>query len=121
MSRYLILLLLNLPFILLGFTNTLVSFKTGHSSRRRFLVQTLFWVIIFAGLAMAEPLYLYLFNRGLTDTESLSLFDVIQITGIVFVFYIANRSRNKLEVLEKRVQDLHQELSIQLSVGSKKK
>ncbi len=115
MSRYLILLLLNLPFIILGFTNTLVSFKTGHASRRRFLVQTLFWLIILTGLVLAEPLYLYLFSNGLTNSESLSLFDVIQITGIVFVFYIANRSRNKLETLEKRLQDLHQELSIRLS------
>lgn len=95
--------------------NALVSFKTGYSSRRRFLVQTLFWLIILSGLILAEPLYLYLFSHGFTNSESLSLFDVIQVTGIVFVFYIANRSRNKLEVLEKRVQDLHQELSIRLS------
>lgn len=94
--------------------NALVSFKTNHSTRRRFLVQVLFWLIILSGLVLAEPLYLYLFSHGYTDSESLSLFDVIQITGIVFVFYIANRSRNRLETLEKRVQDLHQQLSIRL-------
>ena len=115
MSRYLILLLLNVPFMVLGFTNALVSFKTGRSSRQRFLIQSLFWLIILSGLVLAEPLYAYLFSRGFTDSESLSLFDVIQITGIVFVFYIANRSRNRIETLEKRVQDLHQELSIKLS------
>lgn len=115
MSRYLILLLLNTPFIVLGFLNALIMFKTGHSSKRKFLIQVLFWTAILAGLIFAEPLYLYLFNRGLTNTEPLSLFDVIQITGIVFVFYIANRSRNKIETLERRVQDLHRELSIRMS------
>lgn len=64
---------------------------------------------------MAEPLYNWLFASGLTQTESLSLFDVVQITAIVIVYYMANRTRIRLEGLEKRVQDLHQEMSIILS------
>ena len=45
----------------------------------------------------------------------MSLFDVIQFTGIIYILYMANRSRIKADVLERRVQDLHQELSIKLS------
>ncbi len=73
------------------------------------------WILITLGLLGAEPLYTWLFSHGLTQTDSLSLFDVVQITAIVMLFYVANRSRAKLEVLERRVQDLHQELSIELS------
>lgn len=82
-------------------------------SSTRFWTQVILWLVILAGLIMAEPLYTWLFTNDLTDTEPLSLFDVIQITAIVIIFYIANRTRAKLERLEKRLQDLHQEISIQ--------
>jgi hypothetical protein len=114
-SRYLILLILNLPFLVAGATNTTVAYKLKRISKRRFALQMLFWTLIFAGLAAAEPIYEFLFARNLTDTEPLSLFDVMQITGIVAVFSIAIRTRTKLENVERRLQDLHQELSIILS------
>jgi hypothetical protein len=114
-SRYIILLILNGPFIVAGFVNALVSFKLRRMSRRRFALHAGFWLFILIGLATAQPIYQYLFSNKLTDTDSLSLFDVIQITGIVVICFLAVRTRTKVENLEKRVQDLHQELSIRLS------
>lgn len=78
-------------------------------------MQVLLWLIVVIGLALAQPIYEWLLSHKLTDTEPLSLFDVIQITAIVIVFYIANRTRTKLEMLERRLQDLHQELSIRFN------
>lgn len=115
MSRYLLLFLLNLPFILAGILGALTQYKLGRINQRRFIAQTVIWMILLIGLALAEPVYNWLFARGFTQTESLSLFDVVQITAIVMLLYIANRTRLKLEVLERRLQDLHQELSIRLS------
>jgi hypothetical protein len=115
MSRYLLLFLLNLPFILAGMLSAITQYKLGHASRRRMIILICLWAIILTGLALAEPLYTWLFTNNLTVSEPLSLFDVIQITAIVIVFYMANRSIVKVAALEKRVQDLHQELSIQLS------
>ena len=115
MSRYLLLLLLNLPFILLAILGATTRYKIKHLSKKRFIIQITLWVIILAGLALSESIYNWLFTHNMTQTEPLSLFDVIQITAIVIVFYMANRSRAKIENLEKRVQDLHQELSIRLS------
>lgn len=115
MSRYLLLLLLNLPFIMAALVSALTQYKMNRISSVRFFIQTLLWLIILFGLIMAEPLYVWLFANDLTDTEPLSLFDVIQITAIVVVFYIANRTRSKLERVEKRLQDLHQEMSIYMS------
>lgn len=120
MSRYTILLLLNTPFVLAGLLNATVAYKLGRTSIRRFIVQVITWAIVFIGLALAETIYEFLFSNNLTRTEPLSLFDVIQITGIVAVLYIANRTRSKVEVLERRVQDLHQELSIRLSDNNRK-
>ncbi|HEX9153676.1 MAG TPA: hypothetical protein VF809_02550 [Candidatus Saccharimonadales bacterium] len=115
MSRYLILLILNAPFIIAALGNALVNFKLRRISRNRFVFQLIMWILVFAGLAAAQPIYQFLFSNNLTHTEPLSLFDVIQITGIVIVLFIANRTRTKVEALERRVQDLHQELSIRLS------
>ena len=84
-------------------------------SRKKFTFQLLIWLVVFSGLASAQLIYQFLFSNQLTKTEPLSLFDVIQITGITTVLFIANRSRIKIESLERRVQDLHQELSIRLS------
>lgn len=115
MSRYTLLLLLNLPFILAGILSAVTSYKIGKMQRKRMIVQVLVWIIVLCSLAAAEPIYTWLFSNNLTQTEPLSLFDVVQITAIDIVFYMANRLRLKTERLERRVQDLHQELSIILS------
>lgn len=121
MSRYLLLLLLNLPFILLAILGAITQYKLKRSTKKRLIVQVTAWLLILIGLALAQSVYNWLFANNLTQTEPLSLFDVIQITAIVIVFYIANRSRAKIEILEKRVQDLHRELSIRLSDDKSKK
>ncbi len=115
MSRYLILFLLNLPLVIITLTGLLVDYKMRKISRKKYYTQIIVWVVILVGLASAKLIYEFLFSHQLTGTEPLSLFDVIQITGIIFVLFMSNRSRIKLETLEKRVQDLHQELSIRLS------
>lgn len=115
MSRYVILLLLNAPFIFTALLNALVNYKTKRMSGKRFAFQVTTWLLIFAGLALAQPIYRFLFSNNLTVTEPLSLFDVIQITGIVFLLFVANRYHSKIETLERQIQHLHQELSIRLS------
>ena len=115
MSRYIILIILNTPLILVGILNLVVGYKLKHMSRRRFLLGLAFWLILLAGLVSVKPIYSFLFSNNLTQTEPLSLFDVIQITGITFTLLIANRAYGKVNLLERRVNDLHQELSIRLS------
>ncbi len=115
MSRYLILVLLNLPLILIAITNVIVSYKMRHISLRRLVIKVSFWVIVLIGLLLTETIYTFLYDQGLTQTEPLSLFDVLQITAIIYVFFLVNRLYVKVDVLEKRVQDLHQELSIKLA------
>jgi hypothetical protein len=114
-SRYLLLVLLNLPFIIAGILNAIVSYKMKRISKRKYIFRTLLWIIILLGLLFAETIYKFLFSNNLTQTEPLSLFDVIQITGIILAFFIANQAYSKVAFLEKRVQDLHQELSIRLT------
>jgi hypothetical protein len=114
-SRYLLLLLLTLPFILASILTAVTQYKLGHSTKRRATIQICLWIIVFIGLALAKSFYEVLSRYGLTDTDSLSLFDVVQITAIIMLFYGFNRMRLKIEAIEKRFENLHQELSIRLS------
>lgn len=115
MSRYLILVLLNMPLLIAAMINTLVGYKLGRMSKKRFVLGLSFWVFLLVALTLVKPIYSFLFSNNLTETEPLSLFDVIQITGIIFTIFLANRAYGKADVLERRLQDLHQELSIELS------
>ena len=115
MSRYLILVLLNAPLILSAVLGSLVDYRMKKISFRKYLFRTAIWFVILAGLISAKYIYDFLFSTNKTATEPLSLFDVIQITGVIIVLFMANRSRIKIEALERRVNDLHQELSIRLS------
>lgn len=121
MSRYLILVILNTPLILAAILNAVVSYNLKHLSLRRLVFKVGFWLTVFIGLLFAESIYTFLYTEGLTQTEPLSLFDVMQITGVVFVFFLVNRLYVKVDVLERRVQDLHQELSIRISADKLKK
>lgn len=121
MSRYLILVLLTAPFVIAGLVNALVEFKLRRISKRRYAWQCVLWAAIFAGIASVKPIYEFLFSHNLTETEPLSLFDVVLITSIIAMIFVINRNRAKVETLERRVQDLHQELSIKLAEFSQKK
>ncbi len=120
MSRYFILIILNAPLIIFAMINTLVAYKLKRMSRRRFFFGIAFWMILLVSLISIQPIYSYLFSNNLTKTEPLSLFDVMQITGIIFTLIIANKAYGKVDLLERRVQDLHQELSIRLSGNTTK-
>lgn len=102
-------------------TNTLVGYKLGRMTKRRFIFGWTCWLILFIGLVCVKPIYTFLFSNNLTQTEPLSLFDVIQITGIIFTLFIANRAYGKADLLEKKLQDMHQELSIRLAENDQQK
>ena len=120
MSRYLLLVILNAPFMIAGLINALVNYKLSRLSKSKFIIRITFWIMVLVGLSLAEPIYNFLFSNNLTRTEPLSLFDVIEIACIVIVFLIISRSRARIDTLERKVQDLHQELSIKLSKSNKR-
>lgn len=115
MSRYLLLFIINLPFIFMAILGAVTQYKLHRSTRQKMIARVSLWLIVAVALALTQPIYDWLFSHRLTQTEPLSLFDVVEITGIVLVFYIANRTRAKVETIERRLQDLHQELSIRMS------
>lgn len=120
MSRYLLLVLFCLPLIIAGLAGALVDFKTKVLSRNRFILNTVFWLIVLGGLISARFIYLWLYTHHHTTTSSMSLFDVIEFTAIIYLLYGLSRARARQMVAERRLRDMHRELSIRLSDGENK-
>lgn len=113
--RYIILVLLNVPIIILAFINIITQYKMRKISSSRFKKQLFVWLAVLVALISSFPLYNYLAGLPLLDSSELSLFDIVQTTAIVVLFYAVNSQRQKIESNERHFRELHQELSIKLS------
>lgn len=113
--RYLLLVILNLPIIILALTNVITQYKTGKISVNRFKHQVALWLAVLFILIGSFPVYNYLHGNPLLSSGDLSLLDILVVTVIVYLIYIVNNQRRKIEQNEKTLRDLHQELSIKLS------
>lgn len=113
--RYLLLLLLNLPIIVIALMNIVTRYKTKSISRTRFKTQMVLWILILTVLIGSFPIYNALTGNPILGSERLSLFDIVQTTVIVHLIYIINNQRQKIDKVEKIVHDLHRDLSIKLS------
>jgi len=118
--RYIILVILNVPVILLALFNIVTQYKLKKVTRRRFGLQIFLWLVILVILICSFPLYNYMTGKALLDSSELSLFDIVQTTAIIYLFYIVNDHRRKIERTERTLRDLHQEMSIRFSVKNGK-
>lgn len=113
--RYILLLLLNLPVILLALMSIITQYKMKRMPRERFRSQIVLWIIALIVIVGSFPIYNLLSGKSLFDSAELSLFDIFEITVIVVLVYSLNNQRQKIDRAEKTLRDLHQELSIKLS------
>ena len=109
--RYLILVLLNVPIILTALINIITQYKLRKVSTARFRHQLIIWLVIMVVLVGSFPMYNISLGHPPLDSSELSL----QTTAIILLFYIANTQRQRIDQNERRLRDLHQELSIRLS------
>lgn len=116
--RYLALIVLNIPIILVAILNITTKYKLGKMSRRRFTTQLIIWLTILVVVTAAFPIYNYLNNLPIFEAGDLSLLDIVQTTAIILLIYVINTLRQKNEITERRLRDLHQEMSIKLSTGN---
>jgi len=95
--------------------NIITQYKLKKIERKRFRFQILLWMVILVVLIGSFPLYNYTIGKPLLDSTELSLFDIAETTAIIYLIYIINDHRRKLERSERTIRDLHQEISIRLS------
>lgn len=112
--RYIILVLLNLPVILLALVNIVIQYKMKRFSPTRFRRQIILWLVILIALVGSFPAYNYISGNPILDSSELSLFDIAQTTIIIYMVYTLNNQRRRIEQNERMTRDLHQEISIRL-------
>ena len=110
--RYLILVFINIPIILLGLLNIITKYKLGSLPQRRFRFQITLWSIALVVLIGSFPLYNLFKGKDILYSAGLSLLDIAQTTIIVLLLYILLNLKQRQEQTERRLHDLHQELSI---------
>lgn len=113
--RYLVLVLLNAPIVMLALVNIITQYKLKKVTSAHFRHQIVIWTIILAVIVSSFPVYNLMAGKPLLDSSELSLFDIIQTTAIVLLLYIINGQRQRNDRQEQRLRELHQELSIILS------
>lgn len=120
MSKYTLLVLLNAPFVIFGILKAIAGYKRGGINRAGLATRLLFWVSVLLGLVFAEDIYSYLVSNGLTDSDPLSIADVVLVTGLSFCLFLIIRLYAKIEGQQRRFDLLHEKLSIELS-GNKRR
>lgn len=117
MDKYTILIILNLPFVILGASSAFVAWRMNKITISRFITRIVFWLAIGTVIIYAQQIYNYLAQRSLTDSTPLSLADVVLITACNFLLYRVIKINSKAEAMQNTINEFHQSQSI---INSKK-
>lgn len=120
MNKYVLLVVLNAPFILYALTKGIIYFKEGLYSRSQLLFRLIFWLGCLALLICAKPLYDALESNQLTNSPPLSLADVLLTTACFFSFTMIIRLYARLEKTEQKLTDLNEALALKRPHTSKR-
>ena len=118
--RYILLIIINLPIIFLALLNLVTQYKLKKIDKDRFRHQLFLWIVILILIALTFPIYNLFKGYDLLNSSTLSLFDIAEITAIVYLIFHINSIRTQLDKDELRLRELHEELSIRLSESDKK-
>lgn len=114
MSKYLLLVLINAPVVLVGVVRAITRFKTkpARISKSKCIAEVVFWLAIGVGLSFVEPIYNTLIRHNLTDSPPMSLFDVALLTLFVFALLLIVETNEEMTTLKKTVTRIHERLAI---------
>jgi hypothetical protein len=114
-DKYTLLIVLNMPFIIFGLINAFILYRDSSLGRFSLLIRIIFWSSIAFGLVFAQQIYNFLVRNDLTNSQPLSLADVVLVTGVDFCMFLSLRLYTRLEHTEHKLMDLHEKLSIIIS------
>src|SRR5207248_4508526 len=115
MLKYVLVVGFNLPFVLLGMLHAYRGYSAGRTSRLKFATRLAFWLTVALGLFFARPFYDFLASHDLTSSGPLSIFDVVDTTGITCALYLVYRLYSKTDAMEQRIAALHREVVLRLA------
>jgi hypothetical protein len=102
----------------MGVLSAISAYKTRQISRRRMQLNVLFWLCVFVGLMLIEPLYNALIRANLTDSGPLSIFDIVLLTFILLILFLIKKVNESNMRLKRRMSILQENLAIQEELKS---
>jgi hypothetical protein len=119
-SRFLILVLINVPIVIFGILSAIVGYKTKRISKRRGVIEVICWLLAFVVLACVEPIYKVLVEQHLTDSGPMSIFDMVLLTLVLLCLLLIVRANEKLTTLNKKLSLIHEHVVIKESAYDQK-
>jgi hypothetical protein len=111
-SRFLVLVIINLPIVLIGIIGAITSYKTSRTSKKRCITEVTGWIIVGISLVLIQPVYNLLVQNHLTASDSMSIFDVILLTLILLCGLLIIRANEKIALLNKKLSRIHEHIAI---------
>jgi hypothetical protein len=114
MSKYLLLVLINAPIVLIGMARAITRYKTkpARISKNKCVIEVVFWLSIGVGLIFIEPLYNELIHHNLTDSPPMSIFDVVLLTLFIFCLLLIVETNEELTAQRRTISRIHEKLAI---------
>lgn len=112
MSRYVLLVLINLPLLFIGVISAITHYKTGRISKKRCTAEVLLWVCVGIGLVAIEPIYNTLLRHNLTNSTPMSLLDIVLLTLLLLCFFLIKETNDKISHLSRKFSRMHESLAI---------
>lgn len=114
MSKYVLLVLINLPIVLIGITRAITRYKTkpARISRNKCVLEVVFWLSIGIALSSVEPIYNTLIQHNLTNSPPMSLFDIVLLTLFVFCLLLIVEANEEITALKRVASRMHEKLTI---------
>ncbi|MGY1708168.1 hypothetical protein ACI8AC_01510 [Geodermatophilus sp. SYSU D00758] len=112
MSKYVLMIVINAPLILIAVLMAVTSYKTRRSTRRRCRILVTFWLSVGVGMLFIEPAYDSLVRANLTDSPPMSLFDIVLLTAIIFLVLLLVQLYERLTTLNRKVSRMHEGIAI---------
>jgi hypothetical protein len=112
MNKYLLLIILNVPFIVYGLIKATIYYKEGVYSVLQLVTRVTFWILALVGVLFTQQLYNFLIGHDLTNSSPLSIADVLLATFSFLSLTMIIRLYARMEKAEKKVADLNEELAL---------
>lgn len=112
MSRYVLLVIINTPLLLVGIVSALTNYNTRRISKKRCVGEIIFWLTIGVGLVFVEPIYNVLVRHNLTNSTPMSLFDMLLLTLILFCLLLIKSTNERTARLHRTISRMHENIAI---------
>ena len=120
MDKFLLLVIINIPIVLIGILGSVTNYKLSRISRKRAVIEVLLWLLVGLGLVLIQPAYNLLVQYQLTDSAPMSVFDIVLLTFVLLAALLLKSANEKISSLNRKLSQIHEHIVIKESTYDEK-